>query len=193
MRGYKVDEYPYLTGDRNKDRYVLGALSLVYFNFAFAFSVYGLYDHNTAPVWQTKDIRMPGDVARWVIVYLPLCFYLFQNIRMIYMYVTGIEWWKSPNPVFDTFEVCPLFDFFRTCAFVTIGLVGLGFANAIMQHTDLRADALMYGSRTAIVMSILTVLVPLVIILLQRWRRHNLRKLATYRELGGSDSYTDRG
>lgn len=185
MKGYYHDRRSYLTGDEDRDIMLALVLCVLVFNFSVCMSAYALLKYNVHADWAENGVVFTGAEAFHSVFTVPLAFIAIQYLRSLFRYTAGYEHWHHDNAEFLSFELHLGFEWVRGLILLVICLAGVGLQNAVLQHTDMRSDAVDYGYGISVGFIIASIAVPLFFYAIYKIRQHRLRKLETYRQLGG--------
>lgn len=185
MRGYYEDQRPYLTNSEDNDFILLCVLAVLTFNFSLCYASVELIAANVHLDWEPSNVNMTPVSAMISIFAVPAGFYIFQALRTLYRYTAGFEQWYNDRPEFFTFELHLGIDFIRAFLLIVITGAGTGLANLVLQHTSLRANAIDNAYYLCTGFIVASVVIPAFFYTIYRIRLYRLRKLETYRQLGG--------
>jgi hypothetical protein len=186
MQGYHVDRLPYLTGSQKYDTILFYMVLVVLFNVATVAATQAIWENNPGADWASMDEKLPIYTMAWPLV-TALVFYALQIFRMLYYYAIGWENWASDQGQYDTFSVDPLKDIVRALSMGLSVLMGMVAISAVTVATSTRDTALAHAHTASWLLAIVSIGLPFAIFGMQQMRKHQLRKLETYRELGGDD------
>lgn len=191
MRGAYRNHYTYLTGSKHSDRITLLFMLGVLLTFSMGYTVYDTYTNNPSPLWESDiHVHLSKSTFLILLVYIPVAFYIMQILRMAYYYCKGYEQWFGAEPSLETFEVHPAMDLLRAIIVLGTTSVGIGMITFIMQNQSSRTRALELGIYVTCSVILLAVITPITIVAMQKIRLHNLRRIETYRQLGGDECTT---
>jgi len=163
----------------------------VLLTFSMGYAVYDTYTNNPSPLWESVNhVHLSTSTFLILLVYIPVAFYIIQILRMSYYYCKGYEQWLGSQAELDTFEVHPAMDLLRATMILCTTSFGLGMITWIMQNTSSRTRALELGIYVTGSVILLAVIAPITIVAMQKIRVNNLRKIETYRQLGGDECDT---
>ena len=193
MRGAYREHFTYLTGSRHSDRITLWIMLGVLLTFSMGYTVYDTYTNNPSPTWESVNhVNLSTSTLFMLLVYIPVSFYIIQMLRMAYYYCKGYEQWHGGSADFDTLEVNVIMDLCRAIVILGTTAIGCGLITWIMQPTSLRTHALGLGIYVTGSVILMAVIAPMTIVAMQKLRMYNLRRIETYRQLGG-DEYDTKG
>jgi len=188
MQGYYQDDTGYLTHNGNHDQALAIALTILSVLAGTIITMYLIVHANADSVWEgdKRSVSMPDGVI-WYLMLVPFSsYYTVQISRMTYRYILGYEHWISPYSIDPlSFQIHPAADLVKGIFLSCFVLVGVAVGTLSMKFPTSYTVGLATFYTTTTVLIVSVVLIPSIIMTMQYIRRVRLRKLETYRRLGG--------